>query len=1014
MTSDRSASVQYGYDRALAAADAGDLRTAIRYYEYIQRNAPEDSKIALAIGANQLNMQDVRAVDALELIATRDDVREAWLGLVAARKQHGQYDLAARDLRGLLSRFGFSRKSASLAIFDIIGRTQAELGWCGLSGDGSLHVTLLNRRADLDSVVILFDGVPVASRPRRRSRDGAYQRAVHMLPAGWREVGRIAVCLKARHLLGSPLEATTISRIEGFVGVEDGGLTGWAWCPHDPDCVPLLTIRDARGRTLRVAARDLAPEVPHARPLAKPKRLHVGATELRGFVSPIAVLDAGGRNLYGSPLDPMADQRSAVGAAELARRMFPASSRQPDNAIELTLPAVPANIVGPSPQAKHMIRAAGVDIVIPVYRGRAQTLACIDSVLASLPPGARCIVVEDASPEPKLVDALRSLAEHGRIILQQQPTNRGFPATANAGIRVADGRDVILLNSDTLVPSGWIERLTDAAYSAPDIGTVTPLSNDATIFSYPRESGPNPMPDVAGTEFLDRLARRANGTRLMDVPTAHGFCVYLRRDCLTAVGLLREDLFAQGYCEENDFSIRARHLGWRHVAAAGVFVAHAGAASFGAAKEQLMARNLAALNRLHPGYDTLITDFRQADPLAQARFRMDALRWRSRRSRKGAILLITHGRDGGVKRRVAERCQAIAAAGLRPIVLSPDTREDGSGICALSDSSGEDFPNLRFATTVGLRDLVTFVRDDKPLSVELHHFIGHDPAMLGLAHTLDVPYEVVVHDYAWICPRITLVGPDKRYCGEPDLGTCEACYTDIGGKIEEDIRPSMLRLRSQSVLAGADRVVVPSNDVASRLRHYFPDVSCVVTPWESDVVVPRPEDQRITRLRLRVAVVGAIGIEKGYEYLLACARHVAAQRLAMEFIVVGFTCDDKRLLETGVVHITGRYDEAEAVELVRAQQAELGFLPALWPETWSYTLTQMWQAGLDVVAFDLGAPAERISATGRGSLLPLGLSPSATCRALLAYRRGGDAARVSIPHRRRSDAVVSAHVLAAD
>ena len=95
-------------------------------------------------------------------------------------------------------------------------------------------------------------------------------------------------------------------------------------------------------------------------------------------------------------------------------------------------------------------------------------------------------------------------------------------------------------------------------------------------------------------------------------------------------------------------------------------------------------------------------------------------------------------------------------------------------------------------------------------------------------------------------------------------------------------------------------------------------------------------------MRLRVAVVGAIGIEKGYEYLLACARHVTSQRLAMEFVVVGHTCDDKRLLDTGAVQITGGYEEAEAVGLIRSQDAELGFLPALWPETWSYPKSGSW------------------------------------------------------------------------
>ena len=242
-----------------------------------------------------------------------------------------------------------------------------------------------------------------------------------------------------------------------------------------------------------------------------------------------------------------------------------------------------------------------------------------------------------------------------------------------------------------------------------------------------------------------------------------------------------------------------------------------------------------------------------------------------------------------------------------------------------------------------------------------------------------------------VCPRITLIGPDKHYCGEPGGTACEACYSDIGGNIEEDIRPAPLRLRSQRVLAGACHVVVPNHDVANRLARYLPEQSCSITPWEDDTIPMPPPQRKISRLRLRAAVVGAISIEKGYEYLLACARHAAAQRLALEFVVVGHTCDDARLLDTGIVHITGRYEEAEAVELIRAQHAELGFLPALWPETWSYTLSQLWQAGLEVVAFDIGAPAERIRQTGRGSLLPLGLSPAAACRALLACRTRADA-----------------------
>ena len=986
---ERSASLQSACDRATAAANRGDLDAALRHYQYALRLEPSAGEVTLSIAAVRLAMLDPRAADAFAQIAARDDVQEAWLGLAAAWHHMGEHELAARDLHTLLSRHGHVRGTDNIQRHDAITSAHRDAGWCALSADGRLRVTLLNSAAGTNRLVVLLDGTPLAVR-LRSTHDGERLRETCMLPEGWRHAEHISVRLDGQDLLGSPLQASVIGHVEGFVTATAGSLSGWVWFPNDPDCAPGLMIQDALGTTLHAVAIDPASDVQHAKPLARPRLLDVPAAGLRALVAPISVLDAGGRHLYGSPLDPFVDQRSAAAAAELARRRFPATVRRAGGGVDLRLAAVPADIVGVRRSVRRVARAPGIDIVIPVYRGHDQTLACIRSVLASLPKGARCVVIDDVSPEAKTIDALRDLAKRGRIVLRRQPSNRGFPATANTGIRAAGTRDVILLNNDTIVPQGWIERLAEAAYGAPDIGTATPFSNDATVFSYPLEDGPNPVPDEAATIRLDRLARRANANLVVDVPTAHGFCVYLRRDCLKEVGLFREDLFAQGYGEENDFCIRARHLGWRHVAVPGVFVGHAGAVSFGSARAHLMARNLAILNRLYPGYDTLIANFREADPLVQARFRMDALRWRQRRSRKGAVVLITHSRSGGVKRRVSERCLDIAASGLRAIVLAPTTDEHGRVRCGLADGTGEDFPNLRFDTANGLAELAAFLRDDKPVSIELHHFVGHDAAILGLADALEVPYDVVVHDYAWVCPRITLIGPEKRYCGEPGGDACEACYSDIGSNIEEDIRPSRLRLRSQTLLSGARRVVVPSSDVATRLRHYFPRLACVVTPWEDDAGPSVPAHRGINPLRLRVVVVGAIGIDKGYEYLLACARHVATHRQALEFVVVGHTCDDERLLDTGTVSITGEYHEAEAVELIRAQQAELGFLPALWPETWSYTLTQIWQAGLDVLAFDIGAPAERIRATRRGSLLPLGLPPAAACRALLAYRTGGD------------------------
>ena len=711
------------------------------------------------------------------------------------------------------------------------------------------------------------------------------------------------------------------------------------------------------------------------------------AAALAAFEGAVEVVGRNGRPLTGSPLDPGSEARSAAAAAMLVRNLFPARRRAGSTDLrlaDLRQAGVPADVVGP-PHAGRP-RRRPIDVIIPVYRGVAETMACIDSVLADPMAGMRVVVVEDASPDAALVVALERLAAKQRIVLRRQPRNRGFPATANAGMEAAGDRDVVLLNSDTLVPPGWLARLQAAALGAPDIGTVTPLSNDATILSYPDLEGENPMPDLAATIRLDGLAQRANGTALIDIPSAIGFCMYIRRDCLDAVGLLREDVFAQGYGEENDFCLRARHLGFRHVAATGVFVGHVGGHSFGAAKQHLIERNLRVLNRLHPGYQALIERHVAADPLQPVRRRMDALRWRDGAATGGAVVLVTHDRAGGVRRRVLERAAALRAAGRRPIVLTPLRRAGAATFCLLDDDSGTAFPNLRFAVPDELDGLVALLREDRPAAIELHNFIGHDPAILSLATRLRVPCDVVVHDYAWFCPRITLVGAGNRYCGEPDLAGCEACIADLGGKIDEAVTPAALTARSRIVLAAARQVIAPSPDAARRVARHFPGVAPRVEAWEDDAALPPPAPSRLASGgTARIAIVGAVGPEKGFELLLACARDAVARRLDLAFTLVGYSCDDDRLLATGAVTITGPYAEAEVVRLIRGAGADLGLLPSIWPETWSYVLTQMWQAGLPVAAFDLGAPAERIRARGHGWTLPLGLPPAAVNDTLLGH-----------------------------
>jgi hypothetical protein len=104
---------------------------------------------------------------------------------------------------------------------------------------------------------------------------------------------------------------------------------------------------------------------------------------------------------------------------------------------------------------------------------------------------------------------------------------------------------------------------------------------------------------------------------------------------------------------------------------------------------------------------------------------------------------------------------------------------------------------------------------------------------------------------------------------------------------------------------------------------------------------------------------------------------------------VGHTIDDDRMMETGRVFVTGQFHPDEAVGLIAAQHASLGFVPSVAPETWCLGLGDLWRAGLHAAAFDIGAPAERIRRSRRGIVLPLGLSANAINNRLIAAIRAG-------------------------
>ncbi|HEY0179725.1 MAG TPA: glycosyltransferase, partial [Dokdonella sp.] len=247
---------------------------------------------------------------------------------------------------------------------------------------------------------------------------------------------------------------------------------------------------------------------------------------------------------------------------------------------------------------------AEVAVVVPVYGAPALVERCLDAVLAETTGRARLIVVDDASPDPAIAPLLERYAGLDRVELLRNATNRGFTASANRGIAAAGRADVVLLNADAEVGPNWLTGLRRAAYSRADVGTATAVSDDAGAFSVPELERTNALPSAWTFAQCARALWQHAGLAYPELPTGNGFCLYVRRAVLDAVGALDEVAFPQGYGEENDFCQRAAAAGFRHRIAGNVLVRHARSASFGAERRRTLgAAGMAVLRERWPNYE---------------------------------------------------------------------------------------------------------------------------------------------------------------------------------------------------------------------------------------------------------------------------------------------------------------------------------------------------------------------------------------------------------------------------
>lgn len=245
-----------------------------------------------------------------------------------------------------------------------------------------------------------------------------------------------------------------------------------------------------------------------------------------------------------------------------------------------------------------------VVVVVPIFNAASLVERCIEAVLRWTSAPAHLVLIDDASTESDVASILGRYASRAGISIIHNPTNLGYTRSSNLGIAAAGNADVVLLNSDTQVGPRWLDRFRTIAHADNSIGTVTAISDNAGAFTVPELEQYCPIPSAWTLEQTQRALLQRTACPHPQLPTGNGFCMFIKRAMLDAVGGLDADAFPFGYGEENDLCQRAERAGFRHVIAGDVFVAHARSASFGEARRAALgAQGMAVLRQRYPDYE---------------------------------------------------------------------------------------------------------------------------------------------------------------------------------------------------------------------------------------------------------------------------------------------------------------------------------------------------------------------------------------------------------------------------
>lgn len=613
------------------------------------------------------------------------------------------------------------------------------------------------------------------------------------------------------------------------------------------------------------------------------------------------------------------------------------------------------------------------DVIIPVYNAYDALSECINSVIENTNlVDNNLILINDKSTDERILPLLNKIKKKNsdkNIIVLENENNLGFVGTVNVGMKYSNN-DVLLLNSDTEVSSNWLDNIKKCAYSGEKIATVTALSNNATLASVPFGLKKNDIPTDYDFAKYAKIVSECSYKDYPELPTAHGFCMYIRRDALDVVGYFDEDAFGKGYGEENDFSYRCLDYGYRNLLCDNVIVYHKESQSFNEKRDKLREEHSKILSQRYPEYVSRLSSWCSKYPI---KYIGDNILYSTKVRDKKNILVIIHDWEtstGGTTLHVKDIINGLrdefnfhvlsyTARGYKLYSYFSDCDE------VLSLKYINKYSNLpRYNSEY--RDMVEKIVLALNISdIHIHHMINHYFDLTDIINKYKLNASITLHDFYSICPTINLLYEGRTFCGILENKDCAKCL-NLSLKLHNNILDGWHK-DWERLFASVNNIIVPSEDTKRRISTVYKNINIKVIEHGIDMESYDCSRKHSNKI-FNVAYVGVLSNHKG---LYIFKDLLKSKGKNIKFHLFGYSEDKKMNRSKGNYIYHGKYNRQTLAKQLNTNNIDLVCFLQIWPETYSYTVQEVIASGIPMISYDIGAGADRIKANNLGWVVPL-------------------------------------------